>query len=132
LTADFQFFKKRGCFFVFFCVVFFVLFFYSIATEGEVAVHPCEILLIGPAEASQAAILNRSTAIIALVYPAPDVILCLVGEVSGAVVARLLATVACADGLVHDVGNAARAGRASAGILLVTDADGLVGEAAVA
>jgi hypothetical protein len=73
---------------------FFVLFFFSIATEGEVAVHPCEILLIGPAETSQAAILNRSTAIIALVYPAPDVILCLVGEVLGPVVARLIATIA--------------------------------------
>jgi hypothetical protein len=51
-------------------------------------------------------ILYRSTAIIAiitiitiitLVYPTPDGILCLVGEVSGAVVARLVTTVARAD-----------------------------------
>jgi len=40
-----------------------------------------------------------------------------------AVVARLVATVAGADGLVHDVGDAARAGGASTGILLMTDAD---------
>jgi len=39
------------------------------------------------------------------------------------VVARLVATVAGADGLVHDVGDAARAGGASTGILLMTDAD---------
>jgi hypothetical protein len=39
------------------------------------------------------------------------------------VVARLIATVACADGLIHDLSDAARAWGASAGILLVTDAD---------
>jgi len=39
------------------------------------------------------------------------------------VVARLVATVARADRLVHDVGDAARAGGASTGILLMTDAD---------
>ena len=38
-------------------------------------------------------------------------------------VARLVATVARADRLVHDVGDAARAGGASTGILLMTDAD---------
>ena len=38
-------------------------------------------------------------------------------------VARLVATVACADGLLHDLGDATRAGGASAGILLMTDAD---------
>lgn len=91
--------------------------------ECKVAVHPCELLLICPAEASHAPILNRSTAIITLVYPAPDGVLGLVGEIPGAVVARLVATVARADVLLYDVSDAARAGGASTGIFLVTDAD---------
>ena len=101
--------------------------------ECKVAVHPCEVLLICPAEASHAPILNRSTAIIALIYPAPDGVLGLVGEIPGVVVARLVATIARADGLLYNFGNAARAGGASAGIFLVTDADVLlynVGDAA--
>ena len=94
--------------------------------ECKVAVHPCEVLLICPAEASHAPILNRSTAIIALIYPAPDGVLGLVGEIPGVVVARLVATIARADVLLYNVGDAARAGGASAGIFLVTDADGLL------
>ena len=122
MTADFQFFKKKRIIFLsFFCVVF-----YSLVVECKVAVHPCEVLLICPAEASHAPILNRSTAIIALVYPAPDGVLGLVGEIPGVVVARLVATVARADGLLYDVGDAARAGGASAGIFLMTDADVLL------
>jgi len=91
--------------------------------QGDITIHPCEILLICPAEACHAPILNRSSAIVTLIYPAPDGILGLVGKVLGAVVARLIATVACADGLIHDLSDAARAWGASAGILLVTDAD---------
>jgi ABC-type proline/glycine betaine transport system permease subunit len=105
--------------------------FFSLAAECEVAVHPCKVLLICPAEASHTPILDRSTAIIAFVYPAPDGVLCLVGEVLGAVVARLVATIARAARLRHTApdiilsrfGDATRAGGASAGILLMTDAD---------
>jgi hypothetical protein len=68
--------------------------------QGGVTVHPCEILLIRPAEACHASILNRSTAVIALIaliYPAPDILLCLIGEVSGTVVAGLIAPIAPTD-----------------------------------
>ena len=75
----------------FFCVVF-----YSLVVECKVTIHTLKILVICPAEASHAPILNRSTAIIALVYAAPDVILSLVGKILSAVVARLIATIACA------------------------------------
>ena len=61
-----------------------------------------------------------------LVHAAPDVILSLIGKIPSAVVARLIATIACADVLLYNVGNAARAGGASAGIFLMTDADGLL------
>jgi hypothetical protein len=67
---------------------------------GEVTIHPCEILLICPAEACHASILNRSTAIIAiiaLVYPTPDSVFSLVIEISGAVIARLFAPIALTD-----------------------------------
>ena len=72
-----------------------------LTVQGGVTVHPCEILLIRPAEACHAPIINRSTAIIALIYPAPDILLCLIGEVSGTVVARLIAPIALADVVMH-------------------------------
>ena len=62
-----------------------------------------------------------------------SLLLSLVGEILGTTIARLVATVARADGLLYNVGNAARAGGASAGIFLVTGADILlydVGDAA--
>jgi len=96
MTVEVQFFKKRCLFFF----LFFVLFF-SLTAECEVAVHPCKVLLVCPAEASHVPILNTSTAIIALVYPAPDGVLCLVGKVLGAVVTRLVATIASAARLRH-------------------------------
>ncbi|NBS53433.1 MAG: hypothetical protein EBS96_12650, partial [Spartobacteria bacterium] len=46
-------------FFFFFCVVF-----YSLAAEGEVAIHPCKVLLICPAEAGHAAVLNSGSAVL--------------------------------------------------------------------
>ena len=68
-----------------------------LTVQGEVTIHPCESLLICPAEACHAPILNRSTAVITLIYPAPDILLCLIGEVSGTVVAWLIAPIAPAD-----------------------------------
>ena len=69
--------------------------------QGGVTVHPCEILLIRPAEACHAPIINRSTAIITLIYPAPDGLLCLIGEVSSTVVAGLITPIALADVVMH-------------------------------
>jgi hypothetical protein len=70
---------------------------------GEVTIHPCEILLICPAEACHASMLDRSTAIIAIIaiitiiYPTPDSVFSLVIEISGAVIARLFAPIALTD-----------------------------------
>jgi hypothetical protein len=75
----------------------FLVFFLLVAVQGEVTIHPCEILLICPAEACHAPIFNRSSTIItliALIYPAPDSIFSLVGEISGAVIAWLIAPIA--------------------------------------
>ena len=90
--------KKRLVLVVFFVLLSFLsccLLFLTV--QGGITVHPCEILLIRPAEACHAPILNRSTAVIALIYPAPDILLCLIGEVSGTVVAWLIAPIAPAD-----------------------------------
>ena len=76
--------------FVVFCLLF-------LTVQGEVTIHPCESLLICPAEACHAPILNRSTAVIALIYPAPDILLCLIGEVSGTVVAWLITPITPTD-----------------------------------
>ena len=62
-----------------------------------------------------------------------SLLLSLVGEILGTTITRLVATVARADGLLYNVGDAARAGGTSAGIFLMTDADILlydVGDAA--
>jgi hypothetical protein len=78
----------------------FLVFFLLVAVQGEVTIHPCEILLICPAEACHAPIFNRSSTIItliALIYPAPDSVFSLVSEISGAVVTRLIASIAPAD-----------------------------------
>ena len=73
--------------------------------QGEITIHPCEILLIRPAKACHASILNRSTAIIAiiaLVYPTPDSVFSLIIEISGAVIARLFAPIALTDIVIAD------------------------------
>ena len=79
------------------CLLSFVFCLLFLTVQGEVTIHPCESLLIRPTEACHAPILNRSTAVITLIYPAPDILLCLIGEVSGTVVAWLIAPIASTD-----------------------------------
>lgn len=75
MTADFQFFlKKRIIFFLFF--VLFVFFLGLAAVTEAVTVNVAEVLLICPAEAGHAAILNRSPTIACMlnaVHGNPDV-----------------------------------------------------------
>jgi len=80
----------------------FIVFFLLVAVQGEVTIHPCEILLICPAEACHAPIFNGSSAIITLIYPTPDSIFSLVSEISGAVIARLINPIALTDIVVTD------------------------------